>query len=186
MRCLKVMTLLYFFGSLSMLFAAIDTGYQLIDTEHFKQNYKINVDYSKIDRLFENYPQLYPITPNDTRPSKLRNRNTFRILPLDYLPIWNERRKMYNRIGSIPFVSAFDSHLRELLIRQKTTHADLEEEIAAQVFQLSIDYVIPFVNRTLETNTAAKFLDEIESLNIDAGTYVNAVHKLYLDYLSPL
>jgi hypothetical protein len=169
---------------------AIDTDYQLINTESFKPNYKIDIDYSKIDDLLERRPHLYSRTTNDPLPSKLPNRNTFPTLPLrDLNHKWNSRRIIYNRIGSSPFVAAFDKYLRNPVrqkIALKQTHADLEEEIADQVFQLSIDYVIPFVTRRLESNAAAKFMSEIESFNIDANTYIDDIHKLYLEYLSPL
>lgn len=128
----------------------------------------------------------------DKFPTKLRqklpNRNTFPILPLENLShVWNARRHLYNRIGSLPLVTAFDKDLKKLLIKKQRAEQSYPDlEIAIKVWQLSTKHIIPIFQEGLEPDTAEGFILKIASLDTSLETYINDVHSLYLQYLSKL
>ena len=176
MRCLKVITLLCVFSSLSKISAA--------DNDEF-WNEKPPIYSCEVGSSLKQYLPLDSNHPHKLS-QKLPNRNTFHILPLENLSrVWNARRHLYNRIGSLPLVTAFDKDLKKLLItKQRAEQSYPDSEIAIRVWQLSTEHIIPIFQEGLEPDIVEGFMLKITSLDTSLETYINDVHILYLQYLS--
>ena len=176
MRCLKVITLLCLFCSLSKISAA--------DNDEF-WNEKPPIYSCEVGSSLKKYLPLDSNHPHKLS-QKLPNRNTFHILPLENLSrVWNARRHLYNRIGSLPLVTAFDNDLKKFLFTKKLAKQNYPDaETAIRVWELSEKHVIPIFQKGLGPDIVEGFMLKITSLDTSLETYINDVHSLYLQYLS--